>query len=191
MQIKIRTLAREKINLDVSPNETVRNVKQMISDRAGISFDQIILIYGGKYLQDQRLDYYNIQPGSTLNMKLQLRGMKNDKLAKPLTDKTAERSHAEWQSKAEEFDFDEDLFIVDPSAHYHLLNQLEQSVVERSEYFREWRNLDLSTTLDVDSENQNIIQIMDDRLEIPAWLREKIIEILPAPLWQVWFPLLS
>ncbi|KAL8643985.1 MAG: hypothetical protein Q9226_007996 [Calogaya cf. arnoldii] len=42
-------------------------------------------------------------------------------------------------------DYDEDLYIIDPQTHFHKLKQLEQDVLQRSEYFRTKREYSLSS----------------------------------------------
>lgn len=49
-------------------------------------------------------------------------------------DDTASQSHEYWETKAREGDFDEDLHIVDPQSHFHLLKKLKRDVIHAFRY---------------------------------------------------------
>mmetsp|Transcript_1415 Transcript_1415/g.1384 ORF Transcript_1415/g.1384 Transcript_1415/m.1384 type:complete len:84 (-) Transcript_1415:39-290(-) len=75
MQIFIKTLTGRKSNFNFEPDNTVRHVKEALQEREGIQVEQIRLIYSGKQMSDDcKLSDYNVKPGSTIHMVLQLRG---------------------------------------------------------------------------------------------------------------------
>merc|ERR1719510_1350698 len=75
MQIFIKTLTGRKTNFNFELDNTVRHVKEALQEKEGIQVEQIRLIYSGKQMSDEcTLADYNVKPGSTVHMVLQLRG---------------------------------------------------------------------------------------------------------------------
>ena len=75
MIIFVSTLNGKKLTLEVEPTDTIETIKKKIQDKEGIPFDQIILIYNTKNLEDNRsLCDYNIQNGETIFRITKIRG---------------------------------------------------------------------------------------------------------------------
>ncbi|XP_072048105.1 uncharacterized protein [Amphiura filiformis] len=75
MKIYIKTLTDKTIPFEVYSSDTILDVKVMIWDKEGISFDQQRLIYDGKQLEDDRtVGGYSIQNASIIHLVLRLRG---------------------------------------------------------------------------------------------------------------------
>lgn len=75
MQIFLKNLTGRKSVFSVENDLSILDFKKEICDKEGMQLEQIRLIYKGKQLSnDKNLEYYNIEPGHTVNMVLQLRG---------------------------------------------------------------------------------------------------------------------
>jgi len=63
------------ITLEIEPNESIENIKQLIQDKEGISPEQQKLYYAGKYLEEgYNLNDYNILKESTINLSIGIIG---------------------------------------------------------------------------------------------------------------------
>ena len=75
MQLMIKTLTGRKQAFNFEPDTTIQQIKQALEEKEGIQEDQIRLIFGGKQLADeQTIQDYKMEAGSTIHMVLQLRG---------------------------------------------------------------------------------------------------------------------
>ena len=73
-QIFVKTLTGKTIALDVNSGDPIKIVKQKIYNKEGFPPDVQRLIFGGKYLEDNRcVAYYNIQKESTIYLILRIR----------------------------------------------------------------------------------------------------------------------
>ena len=193
MLIFVNDLIGERIELNVKTDETITNVKEKIFDRLGIPTDQQRLIYIGKRLDEfygrrkepNRLTEWQIKEGSTLHLIQGLGWAGDAKLVESTTDASAIRSQQYWEEKAKRYDFDEDMHIVDPQSHFHMLRQLKRDVVQRSEYTKTSGSYSISSLFDVKWGSQSLEQVINATREIPRWLKDQIIEMVPV--WQVRF----
>ena len=75
MQIFVKTLTGKTINLAVSRNDTIQDVKKRIEDKVDVPPEKQRLIYAGKQLRDEaKLSDYNINKESTIHLAVRLRG---------------------------------------------------------------------------------------------------------------------
>jgi len=75
MQIYLKNLTGRKSVFSVEHDFCITDLKKEICEKEGMQLEQIRLIYKGKQLaNDKNLEFYNIEPGHTINMVLQLRG---------------------------------------------------------------------------------------------------------------------
>ena len=71
----IKTLIGKTIVLDVKPDYTIEDIKELAYDQEKIPIDQQRLIFKGKQLEDYKtLEQYKIENESTLHYVLKLRG---------------------------------------------------------------------------------------------------------------------
>jgi ubiquitin-like protein Nedd8 len=75
MQIFLKNLTGRKSVFSIENDLSILDLKKEICEKEGMQLEQIRLIYKGKQLaNDKNLEFYNIEPGHTINMVLQLRG---------------------------------------------------------------------------------------------------------------------
>ena len=171
MQIFAVLVDGNKLTLEVDQNDTIEDVKKQIQRMNGIHPERLRIIYAGKQTSDgTQLCHYNIQKESTLHVIYRLRGTaKPPAISVFPTNNGAEQTSREWKTVAAKGDFDEDLHIVDPQVHFHLLEQLEREVVERSELFEEKGQYSFDQGWDPDSIQSSRANVAN----VPAWLRSK------------------
>lgn len=187
MQIFAAFLDGNKLTLDVEPNITIEDVKKQIQRMKGIHPDDQRIIYAGKQTRDEgTLSHYRIDRESTLHVILKLRNTAQPPAVAVFpTDDGAKKTSREWKTVADRGDFDEDLHIVDPQVHFHLLKQLEREVVERSEFFEKKGQYSFDQGLDPDS----IQNLRANIANVPAWLRSKVENNMQ--IWKVRYVSLS
>ena len=69
VQISVKTLTGKIITLEVDPSDTMGRIVAIIKDKAGVRPGSIRLKFGDQQLDYwQKLSYYSIQEGATLDM---------------------------------------------------------------------------------------------------------------------------
>ena len=75
MQLFVKTITGSTITINIEYIDKVKDIKMAIQEKEGLPFEQQRIIFSGKCLaDDKQISEYNIEPGSTLHMVLQLRG---------------------------------------------------------------------------------------------------------------------
>ena len=75
MQIFVKTLTGKTITLEVTPNDTIEQVKSKIQDKEGISPCEQRIIFAGRQLEDgQTVASYKIRKEATIHLICRLRG---------------------------------------------------------------------------------------------------------------------
>ena len=188
IDIHIKSVDGSQITLNVDGDEPVTNVKKMIHEQWGIHPDSMILSYNGGQLTEYSIDGDQriIRNGSDIQSKSTIHQSPH-KAATPSID-SAFCSQKEWQARAEDDDFDEDLHIVDPQSHFFLLELLEKQVVERSELFSAKGSYSVNSNLALSlTESYGVKPFDDPILEVDSLAEilkaEKLMQVSePAPL---------
>ena len=75
MIVIVKSITGRKQKIDISEEDTVLTLKNMLSENEGIPVDQIRLIYKGRQFTDATpISEYNIGSTDTIHMVLNLRG---------------------------------------------------------------------------------------------------------------------
>jgi hypothetical protein len=74
-QLYVKTISNRKQPYNYEEDYIVKNIKEVIEAKEGISQDQFKLIFGGKTLSEEtRIKDTGIKPGDVIHMIAQLRG---------------------------------------------------------------------------------------------------------------------
>ena len=74
-QIFVKSISGQTRTVEVLGTDTVRSIKQKISEKEGISADQQRLIFAGKNLEDDKqIQDYNLGKDSTIHLVLRVQG---------------------------------------------------------------------------------------------------------------------
>ena len=66
-QIFLKTMSGETLTVDITGSTTVKEVKQMITEKKGIPANQLKLLYMGREMTDEKtMDDYHIKPQVTI-----------------------------------------------------------------------------------------------------------------------------
>ena len=139
-------MSGQRYELQVQSSDRIEEVKDRIQNLVNIPVEHQGLVYGGKLVQDgSTLLKYSIAEGATLHLVPRLRESHGPQRTPPeaFDENNAESTFESWRKIAIDDDFDDDLHIVDPHAHYTRLRSLEQKVVKASEWFRCQGNYDI------------------------------------------------
>ncbi|KAL7715095.1 Ubiquitin-like [Entamoeba marina] len=75
MLINIRLLNGRVLQVDTEPTDKISDLKAKLEEVEGITPEQQRLVFGGRQLADDKtLQELNVQPGTTFNLLLALRG---------------------------------------------------------------------------------------------------------------------
>ncbi|KAI4233130.1 MAG: hypothetical protein LQ349_004597 [Xanthoria aureola] len=134
-----------KVDRDATIFELIRSIQQQTTI-AGFSSRRTRLFYDGNILQDSWVKQDTLRT-SNINEKTRMTLVLGHFFhANKLYLSTSVRAGTNLQATSN--NYDEDLYIVDPQAHFDMLRQLERNVLQRSEYYQTKREYSLSSALD-------------------------------------------
>lgn len=74
-QIFVKSITGQTRTIEVQNTDTVRSIKEKISEKEGVSADQQRLIFAGKNLEDDKqVQDYNLGKDSTIHLVLRVQG---------------------------------------------------------------------------------------------------------------------
>ena len=138
-------------DIRVDQDTTILELTHRVQRQFGVPLDQVRLFHDGSILQhnwdeQEKLSACGINKNTI--MILILNDLTDGRTYLPKTSNTTTHVETTNEVQTTPDDYDEDLYIVDPQAHFDMLSQLERNVLQRSEYFKTKREYCLSTTLD-------------------------------------------
>ncbi|KAI4218325.1 MAG: hypothetical protein L6R36_009017, partial [Xanthoria steineri] len=137
--------------IEVDRDATILELIHRVHQQTGVPLDQMKLFHDGSLVQDlwndqDRLSACNINEKAI--MTVVVRDPVDSQIYLPVTPNSTTNVEAKDEVQATSDDYDEDLYIVDPQAHFDMLRQLERNVLQRSEYYQTKRKYSLSSSLD-------------------------------------------
>jgi ubiquitin len=76
-QIFVKSITGQTRTIEVQNTDSIRSIKEKISEKEGVSADQQRLIFAGKNLEDDKqVQDYNIGKDSTVHLVLRVQGGK-------------------------------------------------------------------------------------------------------------------
>ena len=134
-----------KVDRDATIFELIRRIQPQTMT-AGFSSRRTRLFYDGNILQDSWVKQDTLNT-SNINEKTRMTLVLGHFFrANKLYLSTSVNAGTNLQATSN--NYDEDLYIVDPQAHFDMLRQLERNVLQRSEYYQTKREYSLSSALD-------------------------------------------
>ena len=179
LEIKVKVLIDRGLDLSgnciirLDRDATILELLIRVHQQTGVRLDQMSLFHDGRFLQDlwneqDRLSASNINNNTQVTVVV--RNPIDSQIYLPTTPNSTTNVGAKDEVQATSDDYDEDLYIVDPQAHFDMLSQLERNVLQRSEYYQTKREYSLSSALDPVDENGFFL----DEIGLRPSLAEKI-----------------